>query len=133
MIYINRALALIAETFKQLLGPQNHRKFNCYYSFIYKTYTNHLKPLKNLCKNLEITYYKHLTYSFFRIFTITIWGIDEWLTLAFCKRYMTHSEISYSLVELIMIPLPFPWSELFIGWVSNTNNSPERNALMANT
>ena len=25
----------IAETFKQLLGPQNYRKFNCYYSFIY--------------------------------------------------------------------------------------------------
>ena len=26
---------IIAETFKQLLGPQNHGKFNCYYSVIY--------------------------------------------------------------------------------------------------
>ena len=42
-----------------------------------KTFTNHQKSLKNFWKNLEITYYKHLTYSFFRTFTVTIWGIDE--------------------------------------------------------
>ena len=63
---------------------------------------------------------------------LTDFWLIEWLTLAFCKRCMTHSEILYSLVELTMIPLPLPWSALFIGRVSSTNNSPERNALMAN-
>ena len=54
---------IIPETFRQLLGPQNHRKFvhfviiHLFIFMVNKTFTNHLKHLKNFCKICKL--YNH--------------------------------------------------------------------------